>query len=1136
MSRKTNSAALVTLLLFLTTTMSFAIDEETVFNAARQANTERTFAPVQEGFTTVGRTVVPYAADRLLVQFKVEALAGTNLVSLTGRGARASQNEIGLDSIDELADEAGVLSIERPYGQLKNVAKARELGVDRWFMYRFEKVDDLEDLAARFRADNSVQAVSLDWIAFPAAVPNDPLHPDHWGHNNTAQLPGLDWGGTYGHTLPTTVGTVGFDANAEAAWDASQGYGSASVVIAILDSGVDVGHPDLRQVAGYDYGDNDSNPDDNSASPGHGTACAGVAASMNNSLGAAGIAAGCSIMPLKVANGAGSMFFSAIQNAIYHAADNGADVISMSLGAAISTDSATDAALLYAYNAGCTILAATGNENASTISYPAINTYVISVGAASPCGERKRSSSSSGETNPGVNTDPNGYTCDGERWWGSNYGTNSADARTAVDILGPTILPTTDIAGGGGYESGDYSSFFNGTSCATPYVAGVAALVISQNPTYTPAQVRDALVTNAEDVTSVESGSGWDRYSGYGMVDAAAAVGGGGTNPVPPTAEFSGSPTSGTFPLSVSFSDASTGQPTSWSWNFGDGGSSTSQNPSHTYTSAGSFTVTLTATNAEGSDGETKVNYITTTDPADTYASLPYSTGFESGAVDQYWSLYEGVEGRIRVTNLNAPRTGSFHLLMDDDTNGGSYSQNEAWLQLNLAGEGQVDLDFWWKEIGDETHSQDGVYFSDNGGASFVKVLDLNGGSTTNNTWNGFNLDLDAEAAGAGLSLTSNFVVKFQQYDNYGVNSDGFAFDDISVTAGAAGSPPVAAFSGTPTSGTLPLLVNFTDASTNAPTGWSWTFGDGGSSTSQNPGHTYTTAGTYTVSLTASNAYGSDGETKTSYITVSEPSGGGEWETLSTSDFESGWQGWADGGSDCRRSSRDANYAHGGSYCVRLRDNTSTSIMTQGSFDASGYVELEIDFWFYPRSMENNEDFWLQFYNGSAWQTIGSWARGSDFDNDSFYNETVTITSSSYNFASNAQLRFRNDASGNSDWIYVDDVQVRGLTAGARGTGGIRGEMSLNQDPFVSTTALAQNSPNPFHLSTEISFSLEAAGPVRLQVYNVRGELVETLADGPMAAGQHQMEWNVRDGAGGIYFYRLEAEGFSETRKMIKFE
>jgi PKD repeat protein len=240
-------------------------------------------------------------------------------------------------------------------------------------------------------------------------------------------------------------------------------------------------------------------------------------------------------------------------NAIYYAADHGAKIISMSLGAAISSDAATDAAILYAYNAGVTTLAATGNENKSTISYPAINANVIGVGAASPCGDRKRSSSLSSECNPGVSTDPRGYTCDGERWWGSNYGTTTANA---------------------------------------------------------------------------ESGSGWDRYSGYGMVDMQAAVGGGGCTPLV-TANFSGTPTSGVAPLTVNFSDLSTGSPTSWSWNFGDGGTSTARNPSHAYTTVGSYNVTLTATNACGSDAEVKNAYITVTAPGG-WTTITYDT-FETG-------------------------------------------------------------------------------------------------------------------------------------------------------------------------------------------------------------------------------------------------------------------------------------------------------------------------------------------------------------------------------------------------------------------------------------------------------------------------------------------------------------------------
>ena len=85
------------------------------------------------------------------------------------------------------------------------------------------------------------------------------------------------------------------------------------------------------------------------------------------------------------------------------------------------------------------------------------------------------------------------------------------------------------------------------------------------------------------------------------------------------------------------------------------------------------------------------------------------------------------------------------------------------------------------------------------------------------------------------------------------------------------GNPPVANFSGTPTVGALPLAVSFTDSSTNSPTSWSWNFGDGGTSTAQNPSHTYNTVGLYTVALTATNAYGNNTNTKSNYIDVGNP-------------------------------------------------------------------------------------------------------------------------------------------------------------------------------------------------------------------------------------------------------------------------
>ncbi len=104
----------------------------------------------------------------------------------------------------------------------------------------------------------------------------------------------------------------------------------------------------------------------------------------------------------------------------------------------------------------------------------------------------------------------------------------------------------------------------------------------------------------------------------------------------------------------------------------------------------------------------------------------------------------------------------------------------------------------------------------------------------------------------------------------YSCNDVRLAFADVGITLVCPG-PPVAEFSGTPTSGGAPLTVTFTDASTNTPTSWSWTFGDGGTSTQQNPVYTYTSSGSFNVTLTATNGNGSDSITKTGYITVAAP-------------------------------------------------------------------------------------------------------------------------------------------------------------------------------------------------------------------------------------------------------------------------
>ena len=143
-----------------------------------------------------------------------------------------------------------------------------------------------------------------------------------------------------------------------------------------------------------------------------------------------------------------------------------------------------------------------------------------------------------------------------------------------------------------------------------------------------------------------------------------------------------------------------------------------------------------------------------------------------------------------------------------------------------------------------------------------------------------------------------------------------------SSSGGGGGGAPLANFSATPRSGSAPLAVSFTDTSSNAPTDWAWSFGDGSSSAQQHPSHTYTAAGSYTVSLTATNGDGSDGETKVDYITVS-PTGGGGGLTVTPSD-------------DTYVTSSSPTAVNGSANNLRVRHSGSTQLHTYLKFSVSG--------------------------------------------------------------------------------------------------------------------------------------------------------------------------------------------------------
>jgi hypothetical protein len=189
-----------------------------------------------------------------------------------------------------------------------------------------------------------------------------------------------------------------------------------------------------------------------------------------------------------------------------------------------------------------------------------------------------------------------------------------------------------------------------------------------------------------------------------------------------------------------------------------------------------------------------------------------------------------------------------------------------------------------------------------------------------------------------------------------------------------------------------------------------------------------------------------------------------------------------------------------------------------------------VEFWFIGVSMETNEDFWVQYYDGSTWRTVATYASGSDFNNGVFYNTIVTISDSQYSFPTNARLRFLCDASGNTDDIYIDEIEFRGMS----GTSAEGKAITLTErEPVVPTRiSLSQNHPNPFNHATAIEFSLPVASEVEITITDVSGRRVATLVDDNLQPGLHCVEWNAGNLASGVYFCRMRAGNYVETKRM----
>lgn len=382
--------------------------------------------------------------------FSAQAKAVKYYSSYYGREIEVAEGEIlvkfresgGLKAVSALSEGKGCSVVERIDGL--NVYKIR-----------IAEGSTIDDMIIEYKKNPEVIYAGPNHRCFALEVPNDPNYDLQWG-------------------LP--------DISAPEGWDIETG--DSNIIIAIVDTGVDLDHPDLEGKippdSGYDFVNDSSLADDDN---GHGTHVAGIAAaSSNNQMGVTGVSWNSYIMPIKVLDSAGLGWEDDIASGIIFAADTGARVINLSLGGYVYMPTVEDA-VNYAHELGCVVCAAMGNDSDGTLNYPAVSTNTIAVGSISSSGQRS------------------GF---------SNYGSH-------IDLVAPGNLIYSC------YNNGAYA-YDSGTSMATPHVSGLCALLLSWNSSLTPAEVKTAMCSTADDVTTGSATAGWDIYTGSGTINVYAAL------------------------------------------------------------------------------------------------------------------------------------------------------------------------------------------------------------------------------------------------------------------------------------------------------------------------------------------------------------------------------------------------------------------------------------------------------------------------------------------------------------------------------------------------------------------------------------------------------------------------------------
>ncbi len=589
------------------------------------------------------------------------------------------------------------------------------------------------------------------------------------------------------------------------------------------------------------------------------------------------------------------------------------------------------------------------------------------------------------------------------------YPGDLAIANTFIDVVNTYSLSSnlTPILDADGITQSDHSAFWNNGYSA---ILGIEEHDADMTPYY----------HTTSDTVSTLNMTYFTNFVKAGVGTAAhLAIRDDGTL----IANFTGSPTSGAVPLTVTFTDQSIGA-TSWSWNFGDTGTSTSKNPIHTYSTVGTYTVSLTVYNASGSDNIVKTNYITVTPPQPPVAAFTASaTNINAGdsvtftdqTINHPTSWSWTFEGGTPATSTNQNpvitynTTGTFDVTLVATNELGSDTEAKVdYITVTMlpycSSQGTTYSMEWIAgvQVGTMNNASGAAGYTD-----FTSITcNLTGGSNVNVTltpgfsgstyteywkiWIDYNGDhdfLDAgeeEFSGYGSStVTGSFTVASgidrvtrmrvsMKYASYPTSCETFSYGEVedytaNVTSGG-GQPPVANFTASATTIYEGDDVTFTDQSTNSPDTWDWVFEGGtpATSTLQNPLVTYYADGTYTVTLTATNAYGSDVETKVDYITVlGIPCPG----AITNPGFETGnFSGWTVIGNVTITTA-----SHTGSYAASANGTNSSveqiviNLCPNTSYTVSCWGKAKSTAGFYLRVKDyGGSQLSVQFTNGSS--------------------------------------------------------------------------------------------------------------------------------------------------------------------------